>query len=691
MIQRRLRGTLQVGGLQSQAPGEAVSRAKQQVTDSMLRAGEALAKVADTAIRETRLAEANRQASAFETEFKSRAQNEIIPMLNSPTNEKGEVVFNDFQKLSDEKLQAIRQELVKKHVKDPAALEKADQIFNSTLLSYRAKSLQSTLTFRQSESRKQTTDKLSMLASDPENMDDDKWTNNLEDMREEVDASIKAGALSAQQADELLNRKINEGFKTKMALEIDTSPKNALEKINAQLKELKNSGKSSLGVDADLLLAAKNDAEIQLRRDETIFEARQRKHLAAIKESLDTLEDSYLLNAKNDDIRQQEEFLAASVKGTELESRFNEIQKKKLLFSDFSTKPETQRQAEIETLKATGTVANIKLAGELEKAHNMINKELESNPLGLAASQGYVGSLDPLDLTDDESLPQQLAKRASQAETASQIYDRDVPPLTPGDVSTIQTMMENASSQQKSEMLESIISGLGSKRAFSAMKMFSKNDAGSLATVGALVARGNLKVGEAYFKGEDKLKQSKYAFKNEREFSEELSTKGYIANYKLNNERDAVVGAIRKVYASLVDDSHFKDNKIDTDLLKKASEMVQGKLVKSGGNKVIPPTGMDQNAFDDFVENVTEEDLVAAGGFFGVPSNLKDAFGEMRFKSFGTDVYSLQRKVSTGIFSSDWVDVVKPDQTLFLLDVNRVLENKRLKNAATGTEEVNGG
>lgn len=281
---------------------------------------------------------------------------------------------------------------------------------------------------------------------------------------------------------------------------------------------------------------------------------------------------------------------------------------------EFARQTPEQRQLVLDALldKAPDKYADFK------SVDNKVTQLEKDDPLTHYQRQGRV-SIESVDYND----PASISKRAQTAREVKELTGRDVPILTKIEQERLTKAFTDMPADQKTALVSNIVRSLG-KDSIKTLNSLSAKNGATLALGGQLVMDGAPEVAESIFLGQQVMLNNKEIMPKESDFSMELETNLGTAYMQNPLQRATVSKAIKAVYADLSRNDGDLSGVMDSDRMKKATEMVTGGLInyESGrwswggaSSRIEPPVrGMTSEAFEDWVDNLKPEDIDAMGG-----------------------------------------------------------------------------
>ena len=286
-----------------------------------------------------------------------------------------------------------------------------------------------------------------------------------------------------------------------------------------------------------------------------------------------------------------------------------------------------EREAAISAQEAslrTGT-ADARQLRDLERAKKLNqaqNTALEQDSLGYAIQQGVVDSA-PLNFGGDlEENLKIVADRRDDIRQAEALYGHPVSPITAAEASQLAAFMNETTAPEAAEVLGAMTGILGPD-AVEAYAQIDKAGATQHAFAGGLFVDGSPTAAQHVLRGVDVLKNNRNVIPQGAIIDPEINER--LDNAYLHNprHRGAVHDSIRAAYASLITAKGIVDtDEVDGGVMDDAVTLVTGGLVEHRSRLMeAPARGMDQDAFEEWIEGVTAEKIDELGGVAGFASS----------------------------------------------------------------------
>lgn len=358
------------------------------------------------------------------------------------------------------------------------------------------------------------------------------------------------------------------------------------------------------------------------------------------------------------------EYLRA-VKATELTGDREQLEVAKAA-SQYILFPKSDREGLPETLEGPEQ-AELRIA--LEKADEIIQREVEKDGYAFAVKQRLVDDI-PLDLTQ----PETVQARLDQADYLSQHYGYPVSPLKEAEADRLVDSLPDMSPQEKT----TLAMAFGTNKKI--WEQLDKKNAGTFAMVGAI---GDEKVMDGVFKGQKLLVDKLIELPEDRatllqEFDD------IVGGIYVGNDRRAMFDASVAYYAALNGPSAENGFFVD-DSFEDAVQAVSGGIAKINGGKVQLPRGVEENTFEDYIDEFSANDVAHFGGVWSM-SNEQAAklIQNARIQSVGDNRYMVD--VDGAVLMT--ADGQKPFEFSFDPELLKIQRNKILSDLETQRREL---
>lgn len=276
---------------------------------------------------------------------------------------------------------------------------------------------------------------------------------------------------------------------------------------------------------------------------------------------------------------------------------------------------------------------------KIQKAHAAQSKMFaDGDGLAVAANNGLVPPLQPLNFND----PASIAARVQQADTASEIYQMDIPPFlnaeVDGLVSTItgEDEAEPPLIDEVSAILRNIHEGLGeSNAAFMVRDLIDKKHPEIALALQTAPERPEL-AAEIIKGGRFLSKNTEFTPRNDEKMTGAAAVFGDLFTPDTLAARDDIMAAAAGLYALRA--ANKGETEFDASLYEEAISDVLGGTVDHNGRTNVPPfPGMEQADFDAVMAGVANTTLIDEHGELPKFTNGEDFTADMLQSSIWRD------------------------------------------------------
>jgi len=292
--------------------------------------------------------------------------------------------------------------------------------------------------------------------------------------------------------------------------------------------------------------------------------------------------------------------VSAKTAGTPYAGALRELLTQGAERSAFAQLPPQQQQARLLELRAQankqGTDPKLeKRIAAAEKIAAQSQRELDEDPLMWGVNRRLLDQVTPIDVTNLQALPAQLAARVEQAGTVAARVGRPVSPLLKSEADQLAQAIGMLPVAQQRAVVSTLSRSLEPRQAQAlAAQVSPKDEALGLALfLAPVTARAAQDPAELILRGADAVKTKRIkaasddsgAREAHRRIAEELSG----VDWPTTKARDAAITAAQKVYDGLRDSGSASP--------RKAIELATGGLADWNGAKVPVPYGMSEREF----------------------------------------------------------------------------------------------
>lgn len=466
----------------------------------------------------------------------------------------------------------------------------------------------------------------------------------LSELQNNTDAAMEeAGALARMGDDFSATEEFEKGAATIDAMDIPASKKAEMKKaykleqteqtykgVNDRIYEdkgikgvnqwlTKNESKPRNGASADEWDAITDAIQADANRKESRKNALKAASKTDLRNRLKQYEISKSLGWKVN--RSDEIELTRAISGhSDLVDR-KKIVDKTATFSVLSQETRQEMLSEMQT----GQLDDVNMRVSLEKANQEVNKLAQKDGYSLGVNQGLIDAV-PLDLGNPES----VAARVEQIQMLEEHYGASISPLMDSEATQLVAGLETMTPQDKVQLALTFQDTPG------VWGQLDSKNAGAFAMAGAT---GDQMVMSEVFKGEELIKNK--LVKN-------LSPNDYLAEFDdlvegvyEPSDRRALLDSALKYYAST--SASAIDGVFDSGDFQNAVQAVSGGIGNVNGFKIELPRGVDEDTFDDFIDELQPETIEAMGGIANFTNeDAVDAIQAGRIRSVGNNEYIIE-------------------------------------------------
>jgi len=410
--------------------------------------------------------------------------------------------------------------------------------------------------------------------------------------------------------------------------------------LEGTLKQLSDNKASALGLklteqnklisEGQRLLRARQKAEndrIKMVRQETE---------AAFDQANDFIKEGTAIPDKVYDYLDQ-----ASQEEPALRDDFDKLRLQQELSLSLAQGSQAERQGALEAMRAEGitTAEEAQTFDILSELHQNLIKMEEDDPIGLLKRQGALEQLPEFDV-NAELLPQ-LSARSTAIQLAKARYGKITHGLSKQEVEQLSLSMLDLSAQEKAQKLAEIRGGLGllSSEALLADLKMAGND--TVAFAGMLSLDGADVVSSEILQGLDLAKSKDVPSPTVKTFGEAMDGQN-LPNYFITEQRRDIYSAARLLYTKRAFEAgHTDPSSVDEDILEKViSDLTNGGPIEYNDSLVEPPApGIDEDAFEDWLSSISDEEIVAMGGVQGTNRPVSEILEDANLQNIGRGKY----------------------------------------------------
>lgn len=305
----------------------------------------------------------------------------------------------------------------------------------------------------------------------------------------------------------------------------------------------------------------------------------------------------------------------------------------------FSVMPASDRSAILGSAQ-TGELEDVDQFAAMVSANTEIAKQVERDGLGFAFKQGIVDRT-PLELGNPES----FAVRIDQARAAQEHYGAPVSPLTDSEAEGLADALPAMTVEEKIQMAETFV---GAPEIWGQL---SKKQATTFAMAGAT---GDTQLMRTVFKGQELIDSKTVKPIKPADYLSDFND--YVEGVYGPKDAQAVLKSAIAFYAQ---SSENKDGTYSSGDFEDALEAVTGGIAKINGFKLELPRGVDEDDFEDFIDDIQPSTIEKLGGVQGLSSDrAAEVIKQARIRNIKSGEYIVQANNGT---------LMKPDGTFFVI------------------------
>lgn len=380
------------------------------------------------------------------------------------------------------------------------------------------------------------------------------------------------------------------------------------------LPELDPQQRTSLIQTADVRVTqAANRAEIAARAHERKM-ATEWNAVQTVLDAGKALEPSYAADALR------------KFKGTAYEGALRQLMADGPANAAFVGQPVPLQQRLLEELQGKmnregATPELVKQYKKAETAHKAAMADIKADPYMAAAERGVIKELNPLNLTDLQALPTQLARRAQDAAQVSQWTGSEVSLFRPDEAKRLGEVLSAMPAKDRAAAMSGLSKTMtpGQMRAFG-QQLGSKDD--TLAAAAILSAQGakttsGRQVAELVLSGADAMKEQRIKWPSGqdqtavRQEIDKLTRGAFLSEAAQRAAGDAALS----IFAGLLAEGKTPDPE-------QAVRLATGGIMERGGQKLIKPWGWTDSQVEKALSSVDAARVADLTG--GKPARVGD-------------------------------------------------------------------
>lgn len=317
---------------------------------------------------------------------------------------------------------------------------------------------------------------------------------------------------------------------------------------------------------------------------------------------------------------EQKASVANLVEGTEYQEVFNRVNK----VSSFSILPTNSRIKVLQGAEeSAGELVDVDDYAAILTAEKQIQQRLREDAFQFGVEQGLV-DVQPFDYADPES----LAMRQDQADLLSQHYNMRVSPLTEPEVSSLADSISVMTVNEKIALANTLAQS---------PQLWGKLDENNQKAFAMAGAIGDPNVMKAIFSGQELIKEKLAQVPSKQDYLPRVED--YIQDTYGTDDKSAIMQAAIAHYSFV----QIPGEVFDGGLFEESLEAVAGTITKLNGFKTIVPRGIDEDSFENFIDNIDEEYIESIGGVSNMSNERAvDVIKQSRVFATGDNFYEVR-------------------------------------------------
>lgn len=317
------------------------------------------------------------------------------------------------------------------------------------------------------------------------------------------------------------------------------------------------------------------------------------------------------------------------VAGTPQQEQFDRINRT----ASFSVLSNTDRVAQLNSLE-TGELDNVSDFSAMLKANSEINKAARKDGYALGVQQGLI-ELVPF----DPASPDSMVARAGQADTLSEHYGVPVSPLTDAEADSLSNSINEMTVEEKIQLATTL------NEAPAVWGQIADKNQPAFSMAGAT---GDVSLMNAVFKGQELLAAKLVKAPTSMDYLPVLDE--FVGDVYGTQDKGAILEAAKNHYVATADDGGIFDNSAFEDSL----SAVTGGIAEINGFKIELPRGVDEDTFDEFIEEFTPSQIESLGGVLGFTNEeAAELIQDGRIKNIGANKYVVMVNDTQSLFKTD--------------------------------------
>lgn len=305
----------------------------------------------------------------------------------------------------------------------------------------------------------------------------------------------------------------------------------------------------------------------------------------------------------------------------------------------FSLMSSSDRNAILDAAQ-TGELEDFDLFAAMVSANYEISKQVEKDGLGFAFKQGILDRT-PLEIGNPES----FAVRIAQARAAQEHYGMPISPLTDAEAKELADSLLTMTVEEKIQMAETFV------EAPEIWAQLSKKHATTFAMAGAT---GDTQLMRTVFKGQELIDSKTVKPIKPADYLSDFND--YVEGVYGPKDAQAVLKSAIAFYAQTSDN---KDGVYSSGDFEDALEAVTGGIGEINGFKLELPRGVDEDDFEDFIDDIQPQTIASLGGVQGISNErAAEIIKQARIRNIKSGEYIVQANNGT---------LIKPDGSFFTI------------------------
>ena len=408
-----------------------------------------------------------------------------------------------------------------------------------------------------------------------------------------IDGLVESGDLMADKAANVkreINREMTEQVSRKKFDDLLSTK--GVDEAQAELDKIR--GKNPKGWTPDEWQTYTNSQQTDINRQKAKIGARSQ---AVSKEATKALKQYETAVSLGFEVDPQEQIRVKElVAGTDNQEVFDRINKT-AAFSVLSNSERTEQLNDLET----GQLDDVADFTAALKANNEINVAASKDGYSLGVKQGLIE-----DITFNPSDPLTLSMKADQAETLSTHYGVQVSPLSDGEANSLSANIDLMTVAEKVQLAGTL------NEAPAVWNQISPKNQQAFSMAGAT---GDNVLMTTVFQGQELIKNKLVSAPKAADY---LSiSDDFLSDVYGIQDKSAIIEAAKAHYAATAGNVDV----FDADAFEDSLSAVTGGIGEVNGSKVELPRGVDEDSFEDFINEFSGAQVAGLGGVIGFDDN----------------------------------------------------------------------